>query len=158
MSSSGSDSEPELGQLTSTSTSDAKDHFETNNNSMTVLLSMAIGLEDPQTEGKIISDISSDERFPQKKKKQWNPSLKDLVAEIKRRKVQMGDSSKTNYQMRKKDALTFLVTNPITNKEDKRFVLERLTQFINDVDAAKKEKSSGDTTATQHWTGVVPFL
>ena len=137
---------------------EAKEHHERHNNSLAVLLSMAIGLDDPKNPGEKILDVSEDSRFPQKKKKQWNPALKDLIQEIERRKGAIGDTSKTSKQMRKKAALTFLQNNPLTDDADVTYILKKVAQFIDEVEAAKTEKSGGESTASQHWSGVVPFL
>ena len=119
---------------------------------------MAIGLNDPTIPGKKIMDVSDDIRFPQTKKKQWNPALKDLIQEVRRRKLAAGNTSITNKQMRKKDALTFLQTNPLTLEEDKKFVLQKVSEFIDKCEAAKQEKSATEPSPSQQWTGLVLFL
>lgn len=47
----------------------SEQHLAANDNKLPVLLSMAIGLEDPKRPGVIISDVSTDSRFTKKKKK-----------------------------------------------------------------------------------------
>ena len=129
----------------STTTREAREHFQRNNNNLTVLLSMAIGLDDPTIPGAKMMDVSDDTRFPQTKKKQWNPALKDLLVEVRRRKLAAGNTSITNKSMRKKKALTFLQDNPLTLEEDKKFVLQKVREFIHEVEAAKQEKSGTES-------------
>ena len=97
----------------------AEEHFVTNNNSMKILLSMAVGIEDPSIPGTFYGDYNNHPSFPSTQKKSWNPSNDHLFDEIKRRKTIFSDHSNTLTQMRKPGALTWLKANPLTNEVDK---------------------------------------
>ena len=146
----------------------AKKHFESNNNRMNILLSMAIGIEDPSSPGTVFCDYNNHPSFPNKQKKIWNPLNSHLFDEIKRRKTIFSDMSITSTAMRRDGALTWLRENPIKNEEDKAFIVYKVSTFLKEVAAAKKEirgnKASsavGDansTTSARQWSGMIPFL
>ena len=153
-----SESEPNVSDTESTGI--AKEHFESNSNCLRVLLSMAVGLNDPdQNEDQSkLGDFGKDDRFPKKKKRIWNPTVNDLVKEIKRRKACVGDKSKTNSQMSKEKAIRYLQENPISNKHDKSFIIGKLTTFMKETAAAAAETSSTKPNGLKQWSGMVPFL
>ena len=144
----------------------AEEHFVTNNNSMKILLSMAVGIEDPSIPGTFYGDYNNHPSFPSKQKKSWNPSNDHLFDEIKRRKRIFSDHSNTSTQMRKDGALTWLKANPLTNEVDKAFIVDKVSTFLKEVAAAKNEKnekrgkaSGGDAnTTSRQWSGMIPFL
>ena len=122
---------------------------------------MAVGLEDPSSGGVIFGDYNNHKSFPTKHKKSWNPSNTNLIDEIKRRKQINGDVSKTSIQMKKNVALTWLKEHPLTNEIDKSFVLQKVSTFLSESQAAAQEaanKSSAANPSSQQWSGIVPYL
>ena len=153
-------SPPRQGQTIEVSRSEtqwtAEDHFKSNNNSMKVLLSMAIGLDDERT-GTVFGDYKTNEHFPKKNKKVWCPAATDLLNEVKRRKKVNGDGSKTNAQVKKEKLLIFLIDNPIEIESDKAFILDKVSLFIAEGGAAKSANQC-TTLPKQQWSGPTPFL
>ena len=89
--------------------------------------------------------IYSTNEYPTKHRRKWMPILTYFVAEIKRRKVLMGQNPKANSQMKLEAALNWL-----------DYVLSQMRTFMNassnlvvTVDSSPKSK---------HWKGSLPFL
>ena len=142
----------------------AKEHFKSSGNDIKVLLAMGVGLRDTLSNETVpypvFMDYTADKRFPSTKKKSWNPSNLDLINEIKRRKKENNDMSRTNKQMTRTDALTWMKDNPISDKKDVDFILKKIVDFMTTVAEASKEKQErkGLSGSTQQWNGIAPFL
>lgn len=77
--------------------------FCNHKNSMCVLLAMATGIHDSQTNKELIDDVDNDDLFKKTKNKaKWKPTLKDLCDKMKWRKTTMCDASKTSSQKQNK--------------------------------------------------------
>jgi len=129
-------------------------YYENNDHDITVLMAMAIGLSD--VNGKIYDGCRDDDRFPTKKKKNWYPSNGRLVKEINRRKRLINDLSVTNQQTKRQDAIDWLLTNPLMVAEDVLFVKGQMSDIIQTVKCAEKEKE--EMKRHSNWTGTIPHL
>ena len=136
------------------SCSSAEVHLVENENSKKVLLAMVVGLKDE--ENNVFDGNYCTNEYPTKHRRKWMPSLADFVAEIKRRKVLMGQKPKANSQMKLDTALNWLNQNPITDEQDKDYVLTQMKTFMN---ASSNLAGTDDSSPkSKHWKGSLPFL
>ena len=121
-------------------------------NDLRVLMAMGVGLHfDDET---VLSSFK-DEKFPKKHRTQFIPNNKILIDEILRRKRAKGDRASANRQMRQSVAMEWLISNPVTSDEDRKFVLSGITTFLEANIQAEREKA--DKTRDQ-WSGIHPFI
>ena len=127
-------------------------YFQAKQNDLRVLMAMGVGLHfDDET---VLSSFK-DEKFPKKNRTQFIPNNKILIDEILRRKRVKGDRASANRQMRQSVAMEWLITNPVTSDEDRKFVLSGITTFLEANIQAEREKA--DKTRDQ-WSGIHPFI
>ena len=118
---------------------------------MKTIMAMAIGL----TVNNILIDASSFNNasiFPQQNKKNWKPTKGGLDVEIKRRKTSDFPLSTLRSSTQK---MEWLVAHPVTNDEDKEFIVTKVSEFITIYKKVKEEEASH---TRDHWKGVQPLL
>ena len=138
-----------------TACSSAEEHFVENENSKKVLLAMVVGLKD---ENDVLFDGNyNTDAYPTKQRRKWMPILADFVSEIKRRKLSMGQKPKANSQMKIDAALNWLIQNPITDEQDKEYILGQMNLFMTVV-SANLVNSVESSPKSKQWKGSIPFL
>ena len=93
--------------------------FKQNNNSMQLLLAMALGLRD--SNGRLMADTEEDELYKAHLTKSFVPKVPQLKAEMKRRTEKKGNKFRKNSAL-KPECYRWLKANPVEDPKDIAFL------------------------------------
>lgn len=139
----------------------AQIHHETQNSSVQVLLSMAVGIRDKNEQE--IANFETEEPFVSAPRRRlWKPTNKmHLTPEMHRRWSILKIGRKPGSQWAASDVMDWLRTHPIDDDADVTYIEEKVAEFKTNLHENALREGMLRTKQANHnvsWSGAVPYL
>jgi hypothetical protein len=137
----------------------AREVYEESENSVQVLLAMAIGYKG-HDDGHQLVDFNAEPFVSAPQSRQWKPTTKQLTLELRRRwEKRNREGKKPGTQWRMEKFLSWLYDNPpIEDEDNEKWLMEEVAEFKDDLKESIGEKSKTDESEGGKWIGDIPYL